>query len=157
MRGPQNRELAAWQNGKRGILLLVFKQPGANVIDTVEADQGGAAGAGSVASRPPIHVSTIVDRTLTIRASVSDVEFTLCCRSALVVMVIFLFLRNVWATIIPSVTVPVALVGTLARDVPAGLQPRQSVADGADDRGRASSSTTRSSCWRTSTGTSKTA
>ena len=60
-----------------------------------------------------MHVSTIVDRTQTIRASVNDVEFTLILSIGLVVMVIFLFLRNVWATIIPSVTVPVALVGTL--------------------------------------------
>src|SRR5207342_1240434 len=60
-----------------------------------------------------VHVSTIVDRTQVIRASVSDVEFTLALSIGLVVMVIFLFLRNVWATIIPSVTVPLALVGTL--------------------------------------------
>ena len=63
---------------------------------------------------PSIHVSTVVDRTQTIRASVDDVEFTLMLSIALVVMVIFLFLRNVWATIIPSITVPVALVGTFA-------------------------------------------
>ena len=62
-----------------------------------------------------MHVSTIIDRTQTIRASVHDVEFTLMLSIGLVVMVIFLFLRNVWATIIPSVTVPLALVGTLRR------------------------------------------
>ena len=61
----------------------------------------------------------VVDRTQTIRASVADVEFTLMLSIALVVMVIFLFLRNIWATIIPSVTVPLALVGTFARDVSA--------------------------------------
>src|SRR6185437_5844274 len=60
-----------------------------------------------------IHLDVVSDRTLTIRASVSDVEFTLMLSIALVVGVIFLFLRNVWATIIPSVTIPVALVGTL--------------------------------------------
>ena len=112
VRGPQNRELAAWQNGKRGVLLLAFKQPGANVIETVERIK--AALPALEASIPPsVHVSTIVDRTQMIRASVNDVEFTLALSIGLVVMVIFLFLRNVWATIIPSVTVPLALVGTL--------------------------------------------
>ena len=77
-------------------------------------DQGAAAARWRPRSRPPIHVSTIVDRTQTIRASVTDVQFTLMLSVALVVMVIFLFLRNVWATIIPSVTVPLALVGTFA-------------------------------------------
>ena len=62
---------------------------------------------------PDIHLNIVSNRTLTIRASVSDVEFTLMLSIALVVMVIFLFLRNVWATIIPSVTIPVALAGTL--------------------------------------------
>ncbi|HTB42483.1 MAG TPA: efflux RND transporter permease subunit [Acetobacteraceae bacterium] len=109
--GPENRLLAAWQNGKRGILLIIFKQPGANVIDTVERIK--AALPRLEASIPPtIHVSTIMDRTLTIRASVKDVQFTLVLAVCLVVMVIFLFLRNVWATIIPSATVPVALICT---------------------------------------------
>jgi hydrophobe/amphiphile efflux-1 (HAE1) family protein len=111
VRGPQNRELAAWQNGKHGVLLLIFKQPGANVIATVGRVREALPPL--EASIPPsIRVSTIVDRTLTIRASVSDVEFTLLLSISLVVMVIFLFLRDVWATIIPSITVPVALVGT---------------------------------------------
>jgi hydrophobe/amphiphile efflux-1 (HAE1) family protein len=113
VRGPQNRELAAWQNGKRGVLLLIFKQPGANVIATVERVKA-ALPALEAAIPPTIHVSTIVDRTQTIRASVNDVEFTLALSIALVVMVVFLFLRNLWATVIPSVTVPLALVGTLA-------------------------------------------
>ena len=108
---PENRLLAAWQNGKRGILLIIFKQPGANVIETVERIK--AALPRLEASIPPsIHVSTIMDRTLTIRASVADVQFTLVLAVCLVVMVIFLFLRNVWATIIPSATVPVALICT---------------------------------------------
>jgi hydrophobe/amphiphile efflux-1 (HAE1) family protein len=109
--GPENRLLAGWQNGKRGILLIIFKQPGANVIDTVERIK--ATLPRLEASIPPtIHVSTIMDRTLTIRASVADVQFTLILAVCLVVMVIFLFLRNVWATIIPSTTVPVALICT---------------------------------------------
>jgi hydrophobe/amphiphile efflux-1 (HAE1) family protein len=109
--GPENRLLAGWQNGKRGILLIIFKQPGANVIDTVRRIQEALPRL--EASIPPsIHVSTIMDRTLTIRASVADVQFTLVLAVCLVVMVIFLFLRNVWATIIPSTTVPVALICT---------------------------------------------
>jgi hydrophobe/amphiphile efflux-1 (HAE1) family protein len=112
-RGPQNRELLAWQNGHKGIILVVFKQPGANVIGTVERIK--AALPRLEANIPPnIHVLTIVDRTQTIRASVNDVQFTLALSIALVVMVIFLFLRSAWATIIPSVTVPLALVGTFA-------------------------------------------
>jgi hydrophobe/amphiphile efflux-1 (HAE1) family protein len=113
VRGPQNRELRAWQNGKLGVLLLVFKQPGANVIGTINRIE--AALPPLEASIPPaIHIGTVENRTLTISASVSDVEFTLLLSIFLVVMVIFLFLRNVWATIIPSITVPLALVATLA-------------------------------------------
>lgn len=110
-RGPQNRQLISWQNGKTGIILIIFKQPGANVIDTVERIKAELPRL--EANIPPnIHVRTIVDRTQTIRASVNDVQFTLTLSIALVVMVIFLFLRSLWATIIPSVTVPLALVGT---------------------------------------------
>jgi hydrophobe/amphiphile efflux-1 (HAE1) family protein len=109
--GPQNRELAAWANGKHAVILLVFKQANANVITTVD---GVEAKLPSLEANipPDIHIATLSNRTLTIRASVADVEFTLMLAIALVVMVIFLFLRNVWATIIPSVTIPVALVGT---------------------------------------------
>ena len=110
---PENMQLAGWQNGKRGIQLLVFKLPGANVIDTVERIQ--AALPRLEASIPPsIHVTTVMDRTQTIRASVADVQFTLILSIGLVVMVIFLFLRNFWATLIPTITVPLALVGTFA-------------------------------------------
>jgi hydrophobe/amphiphile efflux-1 (HAE1) family protein len=110
--GPENRELAAWINGKRALLLLIFKAPGANVITTAD---GVKAKLPELEADFPssIHLSVVSDRTLTIRASVDDVEFTLMLAVALVVMVIFLFLRNAWATIIPSVTIPVALLGTL--------------------------------------------
>jgi len=111
--GPENQLLAGWQNGKKGILLVVFKQPGANVIDTV--DHIKAALPHLEASIPPsVHVNVIMDRTLTIRASVADVQFTLILSICLVVTVIFLFLRSFWATLIPSVTVPVALICTFA-------------------------------------------
>ena len=111
--GPENARLAGWQNGRRGIQLLIFKQPGANVIDTVERIMAALPKL-RAAIPPAITVEKIVDRTVTIRASVHEVQFTLLLSIGLVVMVIFLFLRNVWATIIPSVTVPLALVGTFA-------------------------------------------
>jgi hydrophobe/amphiphile efflux-1 (HAE1) family protein len=111
--GPENARLAGWQNGRRGIQLLIFKQPGANVIDTVAHIRAELPRL-TAAIPPAVHVDTVMDRTLTIQASVKDVQFTLLLSIALVVMVIFLFLRNVWATIIPSVTVPLALVGTFA-------------------------------------------
>jgi hydrophobe/amphiphile efflux-1 (HAE1) family protein len=111
--GAENTLLAGWQNGQRGIILVVFKQPGANVIDTVDRIKA-ALPALEAAIPPAIHVSVIMDRTLTIRASVHDVQFTLMLSISLVVMVIFLFLRSVWATIIPSITVPVALICTFA-------------------------------------------
>jgi hydrophobe/amphiphile efflux-1 (HAE1) family protein len=110
--GPQSRLLAGWQNGKRGVQLIVFKQPGANVLNTVAAVKAKLPSL-EAAIPPSVHVQVIQDRTPIIAASIKDVEFTLAISIALVVMVIFVFLRNVWATIIPSVTVPVALVGTL--------------------------------------------
>ena len=111
--GPENTLLTAWQNGHSGILLQVFKQGGANVIDAVQRVQALLPHA--LASVPPsIKVDTIANRTTTIKAAVRDVEFTLALTIALVVMVIFLFLRTAWATIIPGVTVPLALLGTAA-------------------------------------------
>ncbi|MFG1291507.1 multidrug efflux RND transporter permease subunit [Xanthobacter versatilis] len=111
--GPENARLASWQNGKRGIQLIVFKQPGANVIETV--DRVRAMIPRLEAALPPgINVEIIADRTQTIRASVEDVQFTMLLTIALVVGVIFAFLRNLWATVIPSVTVPMALIGTFA-------------------------------------------
>jgi hydrophobe/amphiphile efflux-1 (HAE1) family protein len=117
VRGPQNRELAGWQTHegkiKRGVLLIVFKQPGANVIKTVDLIKQKLPQL--EASIPPsIRVRTVVDRTTMIRSSVSDVEFTLVLAVALVVAVIFFFLRSVRATLIPSMTIPVAIVGTFA-------------------------------------------
>jgi len=111
--GPENDLLAGWMNQQRAIIMPIMRQPGANVIDTV--DRVLAMLPQLEASIPPtIKVSVLSDRTQTIRASVSDVQFTLLLSVALVVMVIFLFLRNVWATLIPAVTVPLSLIGTLA-------------------------------------------
>ncbi|GAB0117289.1 efflux RND transporter permease subunit [Acidisoma sp. 7E03] len=118
--GPQNRELAAWINNKRGVLLLIFKLPSANVIATADAVKAKLKTLEAYFP-PNVHLDVVSDRTLTIRASVKDVEFTLILAICLVVMVIFLFLRNLWATIIPSVTIPVALVGTLATMYAAGF------------------------------------
>ena len=111
--GPENTKLAAWANGTPCILLAVYKQPGANVIETV--DHVRAALPHLQATIPAaIDVSVLSDRTQTIRASVSGVESTLVVTIVLVVAVIFLFLRNVWATIIPAITVPLSLAGTFA-------------------------------------------
>jgi hydrophobic/amphiphilic exporter-1 (mainly G- bacteria), HAE1 family len=111
--GPENTLLTAWQNGRSGILLLIYKQPGANVIDAEQRVEALLPHA--LASVPPsIKVDTVANRTTTIKAAVHDVEFTLALTIALVVMVIFVFLRNAWATIIPGVTVPLALLGTAA-------------------------------------------
>ena len=111
--GPQDTTQAAWADGKRGVFLVIFKQPGANVIDTV--DRIKAELPRLQATMPPaIKIFTLSDRTQTIRASVKDVQFTLLLTIALVVMVIFIFLRSLWATIIPSVTVPLALLGACA-------------------------------------------
>jgi|APCry1669192522_1035417.scaffolds.fasta_scaffold00195_4 HAE1 family hydrophobic/amphiphilic exporter-1 len=111
--GPEDLKQAAWANGKRGVFLVVFKQPGANVIETV--DKIKARLPQLIAAFPPaIHVSILSDRTQTIRAAVKDVQYTLLLTIVLVVMVIFIFLRNIWATIIPSVTVPLALFGACA-------------------------------------------
>jgi len=122
---PENNKVAAWaykgaaapaDSGiadGRAIMLVIFKEPGANVIATVDRIQ--AALPRLQASIPPtVEVHTLVDRTQTIRASVRDVQFTLLLTIALVVGVIFLFLRSVPATLIPSVTVPLALLGTAA-------------------------------------------
>src|SRR3954452_20122326 len=110
---PENDLIAGWFNQKRAVILAIQRQPGANVIDTVNNIKKMMPVL--QASIPPaVKVNIISDRTETIRASVSDVQFTLMLTVALVVMVIFIFLRNFWATIIPAVTVPLSLVGTFA-------------------------------------------
>jgi hydrophobe/amphiphile efflux-1 (HAE1) family protein len=111
--GPTDNTLAAFANGKPSVMLAVFKQPGANVIDTV--DQIKETLPRLIKNIPPgINVEIVQDRTVTIRASVRDVEFTLMLTIVLVVMVILVFLRSFWATFIPGVTVPLALLGSFA-------------------------------------------
>jgi hydrophobe/amphiphile efflux-1 (HAE1) family protein len=110
---PENDLIAGWFNQKRAVILAIQRQPGANVIETVNRIK--AMMPVLQASIPPaVKVNIISDRTETIRASVSDVQFTLMLTVALVVMVIFIFLRNFWATVIPAVTVPLSLIGTFA-------------------------------------------
>ncbi len=111
--GPENTQSVAFQNGRTGVLLFIHKLPGSNVIDDVQEVK--AALPHIMTSVPPsLKLDQIIDRTVTIQASVNDVEVTLLISIVLVVMVIFLFLRNFWATAIPGVTVPLALLGTAA-------------------------------------------
>jgi hydrophobic/amphiphilic exporter-1 (mainly G- bacteria), HAE1 family len=111
--GPQDTKQAAWADGKRGIFLVIYKQPGANVIATVDRIMAELPRL-TVSIPPAIKIFVLSDRTQTIRASVRDVQITLLITIALVVMVIFVFLRSAWATVIPSVTVPLALLGACA-------------------------------------------
>src|SRR5881396_1458523 len=111
--GVENNRLAGWSGTVRAVLVIVFKQAGANVIQTVDRIRGVLpqlkrwmpAGA---------KISVLSDRTTTIRSSVNEVQFALLLSIALVVMVIFLFLRRFWPTFIANVTVPLALSGTVA-------------------------------------------
>src|SRR5438876_11312378 len=97
--------------GKRAVLLAIFRQPGANMIETVDRITA-LLPLLSASISPSLHLSVAVDRTTTIRASVHDVEVALIISIILVIFVVFAFLRNVWATIIPSVAVPLSLIGT---------------------------------------------
>ena len=111
--GPEDMKQAAWADGKRGVFLVIFKQPGANVIETV--DRIKAQLPRLIAALPSaIRIKIISDQTLTIRAAVKDVQLTLAITIVLVVMVISIFLRSFWATVIPTVTVPLALLGACA-------------------------------------------
>src|SRR5580704_17572607 len=97
--------------GKRSVLLAIFRQPAANMIETVDRISAILPVLRASIS-PSLHLSIAVDRSTTIRASVHDVEITLVISIALVILVVFAFLRNTWATIIPSVAVPLSLIGT---------------------------------------------
>ncbi|WP_370876795.1 efflux RND transporter permease subunit [Ancylobacter amanitiformis] len=111
--GAENVNVAAWSGEKHAVVLLVFKQPGANVIETVDAIKAtlprldGIIPAGMT-------IDTVIDRTTTIRAAVEDVQFTLALTIGLVVMIILLFLRNLRATLIPALVVVLSLAGSAA-------------------------------------------
>ncbi len=107
----ENIRAAGMMNGQRSILVIIFRQPGANIIDTV--DRVRLALPQLKASIPSaINLTVVMDQTITIRASVHEVERTLLISIGLVIMVVFIFLRNVRTTLIPSVAVPVSLIGT---------------------------------------------
>jgi multidrug efflux pump len=111
--GIENNNLSAWMNKTPAVIVNIQRQPGANIIQVV--DRVKALLPRLRATIPSsIQIATLTDRTITVRASVADVEFELMVCIALVVMVIFVFLRNVAATFIPSVAVPLSLVGTFA-------------------------------------------
>jgi len=111
--GPENSRLAAWMNTVPAVIITVQRQPGANVIEVADTIKNLLP---QIHSTLPASVDVVVlsDRTTTIRASVRDVQFELVLAVVLVVLVIFVFLRNVRATIIPSLSVPLSLVGTFA-------------------------------------------
>src|SRR6202041_369529 len=109
----QNIRAAGYLNGKRSVTVIIFRQPGANIIATVDRVRAQLP---SIEASIPLGIDTtvVLDRTTTIRASVSDVERTLLISIGLVIIVVFVFLRNGRATLIPAVAVPVSLVGTFA-------------------------------------------
>ncbi|MGA2920647.1 MAG: multidrug efflux RND transporter permease subunit [Candidatus Sulfotelmatobacter sp.] len=109
----QNVRAAGYLNGKRSITVIIFRQPGANIIETVDRVRAQLP---MIQASIPLGIDTtiVLDRTITIRASVSDVERTLLISIALVIVVVFVFLRNGRATLIPAVAVPVSLIGTFA-------------------------------------------
>ena len=109
----QNVRAAGYLNGKRAVTVIIFRQPGANIIDTVDRIRAQLP---FIQASIPLGIDTtiVLDRTTTIRASVSDVERTLLISIGLVIVVVFVFLRNGRATLIPGVAVPVSLIGTFA-------------------------------------------
>jgi multidrug efflux pump len=109
--GPENTMQAAWMNSTPAVILNIQRQPGANIIGVVDRIEKLLPQL-RTALPASINVTVLTDRTVTIRSSVKDVQFELMLTIGLVVMVIFLFLRNLSATIIPSVAVPLSLVGT---------------------------------------------
>ena len=111
--GVENDQLGAWANDKPAVLLDIRRQPGANIVDTVEHIRAILPELRAVLPAD-VHLDVFSDRTITIRASVRDVQVTLLLTVLLVVAVIFVFLRRLWATIIPSVAVPLSLMGTFA-------------------------------------------
>ncbi len=109
----QNDKVAAWYNGTRGVVLAIQRQPGTNTIEIVDA-VNKVLPTFEAQLPPSIKLSTLYDRSQSIRASVRDVQLTLLFALALVVAVIFVFLRSVSATLIPSLALPLSLVGTFA-------------------------------------------
>jgi hydrophobic/amphiphilic exporter-1 (mainly G- bacteria), HAE1 family len=109
----ENNLVAGWYDGKRSIILAIFRQPDANTVEVVDSVKA-LLPEFRLQIPPSVEVKMLVDRSISIRNSVSDVQFTLMLTVFLVVMVIFVFLRNVTATIIPALALPVSIVGTFA-------------------------------------------
>ncbi|HEX2574533.1 MAG TPA: multidrug efflux RND transporter permease subunit [Polyangia bacterium] len=107
----ENERVAAWTDGRRSVLMIIRRQPGANIIEVIDRIQELLPSLAESIS-PAIHVKVALDRSQTIRASVADVELTLGIAVVLVVLVVFVVLRSGWATLIPSVAVPLSLIGT---------------------------------------------
>jgi len=118
--GVENDQIAAWADGKPAVLLEVRRQPGANIVKTVESIRQILPGLQGMLPAD-VKLDVFSDRTVTIRASVHDVQFTLILTICLVVAVIFVFLRRLWATVIPSVAVPLSLLGTFGVMAFAGM------------------------------------
>jgi multidrug efflux pump len=109
----QSIRQAGFLNGKPAVIMLIYRQPGANIITTVDAVKAAIPSLQATIPKGE-HLIVILDRTLTIRASVADIELTLVISVILVILVVFLFLRNIPATLVPAVAVPVSLIGTCA-------------------------------------------
>jgi multidrug efflux pump len=107
----ENERVAAWTDGHRAVTMIIRRQPGANIIDVIERVKALLPSLARSIS-PAIDMNVVLDRAITIRASVADVELTLLISVGLVVLVVFLFLRSGWATTIPSAAVPLSLIGT---------------------------------------------
>ena len=122
-------------NGKPAVMMIVYRQPGANIIQMVDRVKALMPQLRASVS-PAIDINLAVDRSKTIRASLRDVEITLVIAVALVILVVFAFLRNARATLVPVVAVIGVAGGDFRRDVSPGLQPRHLLADGADGRHR---------------------
>jgi multidrug efflux pump len=111
--GVEDVNRAAWAQGHPAVIVDVHKQPGFNVVETVDRIQASLPQI--IQTLPPsVHLAVVGDRTQVIRASVADIEFTLALTVALVVLVVFLFLRSFWATVIPSITIPLSILGAFA-------------------------------------------
>ena len=130
----QDTKRASWYNGQRAVVLAIQRQPGTNTVAVAERVKAEVE-----RLRPQIpasiDIATLNDRSRTVRASVNDVKFTLFLALCLVVMVIFLFLRNLRATMIPGPVAAAVAGRDLRGDAPAGLQPGQSLPDGAHPGG----------------------
>ncbi len=109
--GGRRSHLSDSSDGKPAVLIIIFRQPGANIIETVDHVLGLLPQLQASIS-PAIKLTMVLDRTTTVRASVHDIEITLLLSMVLVILVVFVFLRTVRATIIPSVAVPLSLIGT---------------------------------------------